>query len=255
MLSDPPQVRLISFDAGGTLVYPHPPVGEVYAEALIREGLPADSEAIETRFREAFRLAAAEPRGNISDDIEQTFWRKIVRHALGDACPPDHFEDIFTWLWNEFASSRRWKVIPEAHDTIKLLRARGYRTVILSNADSRFRQVFGELRLSEHFEKLFISAELGIEKPNPEIFRHVETMTGMSGPSILHIGDSALHDGAAIDAGWQFLHFQPSPDGPQWGIAATYQRHDQPRSDGRKKSPTAINRLSALGDMLPGPAD
>ena len=36
-----PDVRLITFDVGGTLIHPHPSVGAIYAEVLSRRGFPA----------------------------------------------------------------------------------------------------------------------------------------------------------------------------------------------------------------------
>ena len=56
------------------------------------------------------------------------------------------------------------------------------------------------------FEELFISAELGVEKPDPAIFKAVEKSMGESPSSFLHLGDSHSRDfEGARAAGWSAL--------------------------------------------------
>ncbi len=52
-------------------------------------------------------------------------------------------------------------------------------------------------------EKVFISAEVGCEKPDPRIFRLVERELGVKPGQVVHVGDSEFHDIAgARAAGW-----------------------------------------------------
>ena len=60
------------------------------------------------------------------------------------------------------------------------------------------------LLFHEFFEKLFISSEIGFEKPSQEIFREVERVLGTSPKDMLHLGDSYSRDlQGALSAGWQ----------------------------------------------------
>ena len=84
---------------------------------------------------------------------------------------------------------------------------------ILSNWDSRLRQVVTELGWSPYLTGgLFISSEIHAEKPDPRAFRAVEQALQLPASAILHVGDSPPHDyAAARDAGWQAVLVAASP--------------------------------------------
>ena len=54
------------------------------------------------------------------------------------------------------------------------LSERGYRLALLSNWDQRLRGLLQALDLAAHFEVMIISGEVGVEKPDIEIFRIAE---------------------------------------------------------------------------------
>ena len=75
---------------------------------------------------------------------------------------------------------------------------------MLSNNDSRLRPVLRDLGVSDLFEELFISSEIGFEKPSPEIFKKVEFELGTTAKEMLHVGDSYSRDvQGALSAGWR----------------------------------------------------
>lgn len=201
----PETIRAITFDAGGTLIYPHPSVGEVYAAALHRRGLPADAATLDRRFKSEFAAAVRQPRPRVDGAGERQFWRRLVQITLGDHCPHTLLDEVFAELWEAFSGAACWRPFPDAAATVRTLRDRGYRVSLLSNADSRFRRTFVELGMADLFEQLFISSELGLEKPDRRIFDVVADRLGFAGPQILHVGDSEFHDGAAAAAGWQVV--------------------------------------------------
>ena len=197
-------VSVVSFDVGGTLIHPHPSVGEVYAEVLGQYGVTVQPTMLESRFRQAFREASTRPRLRTSEEVERTFWRGVVRETVARLLDDDQFERAFDHLYATFAEGRRWRVRADAVPVLRLLRERGYRLVVLSNSDRRFHQVLRERGLTPFFERVFLSAEMGAEKPASSIFRAVEAALGCVPEDILHIGDSQHHDlnGAEL-AGWQ----------------------------------------------------
>jgi putative hydrolase of the HAD superfamily len=92
--------------------------------------------------------------------------------------------------------------------------------VVLSNADSRLRKVFEGLNLLEFFEEIFLSTELGFEKPDTRAFRAVERFLKLQGDEILHVGDAVFQDGfGAKEAGWQVLLVN-KPDSPFLSISS-----------------------------------
>lgn len=206
-----PRIELVTFDAGGTLIFPHPSVGHVYAEVLAEHGVQADPQELDAAFHKAYARLTALPLDERGDD-DKAFWRTAVRETFGPDRLPDgeRFESVFEALYAGFASAARWRLEDGAEALLRTLKGRGYRLALLSNADTRFRQVFGELGLTPLFEALYISGELGVEKPDVRIFRHVEAALGVAPEACLHVGDSALHDQrGAQGAGWRCWLLDP----------------------------------------------
>lgn len=203
-------ISTVSFDAAGTLISPHPSVGAIYAQALRRHGVVVDSGTIEQRFRKTFKRAHQKVRTNLNDDTERLFWRNIVRSTLGRFCTKESFPVIFDELYEDFASGSRWKLAPDARETITELRKRDYRIVLLSNSDNRIRRVLAELEIDHLFAGIFLSCEISCEKPDPRAFHFVAEKMACTPHHMLHIGDSWQHDvEGARTAGWHSLIVDP----------------------------------------------
>jgi len=197
------KITTVTLDVGGTLLFPHPSVGEVYAEVMASHGIVVEQQELEARFKTMFALTRVGPREVVDDASEKLFWRGLVWEVIGDFFERDGFEALFEDLYDAFAHPNRWRVAEDAVATIEALSARGYRLAILSNADSRLRNILDVLGFTGMVEKVFISAEVGCEKPDPRIFRHVERELEVQPEQVLHVGDSSFHDGnGARSAGW-----------------------------------------------------
>jgi putative hydrolase of the HAD superfamily len=196
-------ITTVTLDVGGTLLFPYPSVGDVYAEVMADHGIEVARGQLEERFRRMFALTRVGPRAVVDDSTEKEFWRGLVREVIGDFCREDGFEALFEDLYDAFANPDRWRTAADAVSTIEELTNRGYRLAVLSNADSRLRHVLEVLGISGLVEKVFISAEVGFEKPDPRIFRHVEQVLQVQPFQVVHVGDSQFHDGdGARAAGW-----------------------------------------------------
>jgi putative hydrolase of the HAD superfamily len=134
------------------------------------------------------------------------FWRQVVGQTLEGLCSEDQFELVFAELHREFGSARRWRLVDDAIPTIETLKSRGYLVGILSNWDTRLRQVMSELGVMPLVDDCFISCEIGAEKPDLRIFQHVEREWDLWPENILHVGNSPGHDGeGARNAGWHYF--------------------------------------------------
>ena len=202
-------VRAVTIDAAGTLLRPYPSVGATYAEVLRKHGASADGVEVEKRFRRAF----AEVRSNQVSFIgeEQFFWREVVRLSVEGLCPEEELGAVFTELWELYATGEVWKPAEGAAETLGVLRERGLRLALLSNNDSRVRNVLDDLGLSSCFDDLLLSSELGLEKPDAAIFRKAEEVLAVDPSEALHLGDSLKADvEGALFAGWRAAWFSPN---------------------------------------------
>jgi putative hydrolase of the HAD superfamily len=77
----------------------------------------------------------------------------------------------------------------------------------------RARYVWNTLGLSEHFDGMIYSAELGAQKPNPEFFaRAVGRLPARKPGEILFLDDSLANIEAAARSGWNALHYRNIED-------------------------------------------
>jgi len=227
------RVEVVTFDAAGTLLRPHPSVGAVYREVGLTHGCDHAEDTLDAAFHAAFHAVSKDPTVLDPEGRERDFWRRVVRHAfraLGRE--PAAFDTFFEELWETFAHGSRWRVYERAPETLNELSRRGYRLGVLSNWDNRLHRVLAETGLRPHFEIVTISSEAGAEKPDTAIFRRAEAAHATAPGRCLHIGDSLKHDvEGARAAGWPVLRV---------------------RHDGGPPAPGEIGCLSQLLQLLPG---
>jgi len=194
-------IRAITFDAAGTLVVPQPSAGAVYAEIGRTHGLPTEDAEMERRFQAAFK--ARHHRLRSTEEAELEFWRDLVGEVFSPWASMAVIDRLFPDLWEAFAEARRWRSCADMPPLFETLRARGLKLAILSNWDSRLHRVVAGLGWRGYLDHVFVSADLGVEKPAPAIFTHAAAALGCAPGEILHVGDSIEHDIAgALAAGW-----------------------------------------------------
>ena len=173
---------------------PWPSVGSVYAAAARGRGYAVEDREINERFYCVF--SETQSAKSAFEGDERGFWRMIVSRTFEGFCPKEIHDSLFDELWETFAEG--------AADTLQVLGTRGYRLAVLSNNDSRLRPVLRDLGVSDLFEELFISSEIGFEKPSTEIFQEVERVLGTTPKDMFHLGDSYSRDvQGALSAGWR----------------------------------------------------
>lgn len=197
-------IRLLTVDAAGTLVRPWPSVGAVYGRTAREHGIEVSDEEVNTEFYKTFGRLQTCKQTNEGEESE--FWRQVVTQTFRPFAGNKNLDPLFEELWNLFAKGECWKLAEKAESTLNTLRERGYELAVLSNNDARLRSVLADLKIDQAFDHLFISSEMGCEKPELEIFRKVEQAMDRKSNEILHLGDSHSRDFlGARKAGWSAL--------------------------------------------------
>jgi putative hydrolase of the HAD superfamily len=196
-------IRAILFDAAGTLFYLTKTVGDHYAYVGREVGLDLEGQQLERAFHAAWqqmprRLAIERPREN--DDKE--WWRELVDRAFDQVAPSlSEFDrdNFFEVAYEHFAEPGVWELYPEVPEVLEQLRPR-FELAVISNFDGRLRLILQHLGISKYFAHVFISSELGADKPDPEIFRRSLKIMHLDTTEVLHVGDDPERDWKAASA-------------------------------------------------------
>jgi putative hydrolase of the HAD superfamily len=110
-------------------------------------------------------------------------------------------DNFFETAYEHFAEAGVWELYPEVVDVLEKLHPR-FQLDVISNFDGRLRFILGHLGISKYFAHVFVSSEIGTDKPDPEIFRHALKLIDLKANQVLHVGDDSERDWkAAAEAG------------------------------------------------------
>lgn len=93
----------------------------------------------------------------------------------------------------------RYRLYPDAIPALEALKARGYRSFVLSNNYPELAAITGALGLDEVLEGVLVSGEIGYDKPRPEIFAAARAAAGQPDAAWM-IGDNPQDDIAGGNA-------------------------------------------------------
>lgn len=188
-------LRVVFFDAAGTLFEPREPIAQSYARIAGRFGVRADANAVASAFRRAFSTAPALAfgPGRPADELrrlERDWWRRVVARVFEDLGKFHDFEAYFDALFAFFADAANWRVDPQAREVLRRLKDRGLALGVISNFDYRLYGILDGLGLGAAFDSITISSEARCAKPSPEVFRAALRKHSARSAESMHVGDS-----------------------------------------------------------------
>lgn len=209
--AEPRPLQAVTFDVTHTLVS-CPRVHEIYSEVLERHGLVAPVEEVRRYFPIVWQeLACRVERGKdrfVSHPEGPRGWwagflERLCRYLEQDEPSPFAAAE----LYHRFAKPEAWEVYVEVVPTLEELRRLGLSLAVVSNWDERLGPLLTRLGLTRLFDAIVFSASLGIEKPDPRIFRYALDLLEVEPEEALHVGDSLKEDvEGALACGMGALH-------------------------------------------------
>lgn len=187
-------IRCITFDTVGTLIYAHPSVARVYADAAAQFGSQKSEQQIADDFKRSLEAAEAACRRaglRTSEAFERQWWRGIVAYVLDDV---DDLDGCFEALFEYFSRPEVWRCYDDVPPCLAALRETGFRLVLASNFDARLHRLRAGIDALRVFSQVVLSTEVGYRKPHRAFFDAVVRATGLPRATILHVGDSWIND-------------------------------------------------------------
>lgn len=199
-MNPPAALRAVSFDVGGTLITPHPSVGDIYAEVAASHGFPNLPPPLLTqRFTAAWKSTP-------NFDYSTQGWAALVDDTFRGLLPSPPSQTFFPALYQRFAEPGAWHVYPDVLPTLQALGQVGLSLAIVSNWDARLRPLLRDLQLDRFFQVIVVSCEIGSTKPQRPIFDHLLSHLRLPANAVLHVGDHPEADLAgARNAGLRAL--------------------------------------------------
>jgi FMN phosphatase YigB (HAD superfamily) len=133
------------------------------------------------------------------------------RNKIRSYSPVPLTDAVIDNAWNSMLGdlpSERWHILEMA--------AKFYRTFLLSNTNAihlpyyfnRIKKVYGTHGYTHLFEKTYYSYELGLRKPNADIFQYVLSDTGINPKETMFIDDFIENIETARQLGFQTCHLK-----------------------------------------------
>lgn len=180
-------IKTVFFDLGSTLIYMDPQPEEVFAALCREQGIAVEPEAISQAYEKADEFYF-ENMLKYKGRMDQ-LWLKYDGIVLEDLGIPNPSHRLAWAISRGFREGHFWHLFPETGEVLGGLRRAGYKLGIISNADEGVERILSWLGLPELVDTITYSQEVGVEKPNPRIFRIALQRTEASPKEAIHVGD------------------------------------------------------------------
>ncbi|HUF50952.1 MAG TPA: HAD-IA family hydrolase [Longimicrobiales bacterium] len=180
-------LRAVFLDAGGTIIH----LDRAFIlECLARRGLQrtaAQFDDADAAAREHIGelMRAGEP----SDDAGRwvAYTATLLRTLACAGADADYVRDLVTQRHRE---GRLWThTVAGTTQALQRVRERGHTIGVISNADGRVATFIAQAGLLPHLDFIIDSGTVGVEKPDPAIFRMACARAGVRPEEAIHVGD------------------------------------------------------------------
>jgi HAD superfamily hydrolase (TIGR01493 family) len=213
-------VKAVIFDFSGTLFHCED-TGSWLRGALAEAGIEVPQEEVD-RYAERLHATGGQPGGHTNFPVPEELKPLWDRRDLD---PVDH-RAAYTALirraalpWaglTEILYDRHW--LPAAwlpyQDTLAVLDTLARRNMpvaVLSNIASDLRPVFEYHGMDHLVASYVLSYQVGLQKPDPRIFKLTCDLLGHDPHDVLMVGDNAVADGGATEIGCEFRAVEHLP--------------------------------------------
>lgn len=198
-----PPYRAAFFDAGETLLAPHPSFPELFAIVMAERGHAMTAAEVEHALEAvAPTFVEIQEREGItawstSREQSRRFWRAVYGSMFGHWGIPDAGGALFEALYDRFTQYESYRLFPDAVPALRALREAGLVVGLVSNFEEWLEGMLIEMEVAHLFDVMAISGKEGIEKPDPAIFELALRRAGVAAAESVYVGDHPRLDAEA----------------------------------------------------------
>lgn len=192
--------RAAFFDAGETLLAPHPSFADVIADELARLGHPAEPVQVEEALAEIPLPAEVSEPWSISPEASRRFWGRLYAEIIETLGITDRDGAVVQSLYDRFTRYESYRMFPDAPPTLAALRDAGLVVGLISNFEGWLEEMLASWEVSHLFDVLAISGKVGLEKPDPKIFQQALEEGRVEPSEAVYVGDHPRIDVEGAEA-------------------------------------------------------
>lgn len=199
-------IRAVFFDAGETLLSPHPSFPELFARVMAEEGhgiardeVEAAFEGLAPGFAKILEGLGAE-NWSTSREVSRKFWGSIYEIAFEKLGIDGDRTLLADAVYARFTRLDSYRLFPDSLPAIDGVRRSGRGAGIISNFEEWLAELLVHLEVAHLVDPLVISGREGVEKPDPAIFEIAIERAGVEPSESVYVGDHLRVDVEAAEA-------------------------------------------------------
>jgi putative hydrolase of the HAD superfamily len=188
--------RAVFFDAGGTLIYA--PLEETFLDICSKHGVDLDIEMVYKAYEVFVREDTSFFKKNrdLASQDPVKFWNQCNKQMLEYLGVDGDIGTMAKEITNVFptSSSIQWRFYSDVPSSLDNLKGMGFKLGVISNFDPFLKDILVRLDLAQYFNAIISSSEVGILKPDPEIFHLALRRVGLNAEESMYVGDAYYPD-------------------------------------------------------------
>ena len=191
-------IKAIFFDLYGTLAGFKPSRYEIQSAACANFGIALTEQGVLRGYGQADSFMTEQnktyPLRQMSEGERFDFFCEYEKRVIEGSGVEIDLETAGQ-IWNTVrAIPYEMVIFDDVWPVLDELKSRNFSLGLLSNMNRSGNELLQEFNLSNHMTFAVTSLEVGVEKPNPLMFKKALEIAGVSGREALHVGDQIGSD-------------------------------------------------------------
>lgn len=188
--------QVILFDGHGTLTYPCQSTLLLYNRLAQKHNSKIHKERIKKEYflmkRKHYQFLKSKSKSQIplTWDEDKKYWFFLEKSLFKKIGIKNDYEKLSSEILNNYMLPHKQRIHSDVVPILTYLKNKNYILGVLTNSDSRYREILKYYNILNLFDYLFISTEVGYKKPSKEIFNYASQKLKINLNQIWYIGDN-----------------------------------------------------------------